>query len=247
MNTGELSGKLVEWIHEQVEGARAKGVVLGLSGGIDSAVVAVLCKRAFPDTTLSINIPCHSNPQDQEHVKLVADTFSIPYKVIVLDDLYDSFLQKLPSNKVDPALDRLAKSNLKVRLRMITLYFHANRLNYLVVGSSNRSELAVGYFTKWGDGGVDMMPIANLVKREVVELAQYLGVPQPIIDKPPSAGLWRGQTDEAEMGITYKDLDQYILTGEADIKVKARVEALNQGSEHKRKMPLKPPLWNLEK
>ena len=247
MNAGELSEKLVGWIREQVEGAKANGVVLGLSGGIDSAVVSVLCKRAFPDKIISINLPCYSDPQDQEHAKLIADRFSIPYKVIVLDDLYDSFLKNLPTNRVDPALDRLAKSNLKVRLRMVTLYYHANRLNYLVVGSGNRSELTVGYFTKWGDGGVDMLPIANLVKREVVELAQYLGIPQLIIDKPPSAGLWGGQTDEAEMGITYKDLDCYILTGEADAKVKARIEVLNKGSEHKRTMPPKPPLWNLEK
>ncbi len=243
MNADELSGKLVEWIREQVNGAKAKGVVLGLSGGIDSAVVAVLCKRAFPVTTLCINLPCYSDPQDQEHAKMVADTFSITYKVIILDDLYDRFLQKLPSNKVDPALDRLAKSNLKVRLRMITLYYHANRFNYLVVGSSNRSELTVGYFTKWGDGGVDVMPIANLVKREVIELAKYLDIPPTIIDKPPSAGLWEGQTDEGEMGITYQDLDRYILTGEANAKVTARIETLNKGSEHKRKMPQKPPEW----
>ncbi len=247
MNAGELSGKLVEWIRGQVEIARGKGVVLGLSGGVDSAVVAVLCERAFPDSIIGINLPCYSDPQDQEHAKMVANTFSIPYKVIVLDDLYDSFLKKLPTNRVDPALDRLAKSNLKVRLRMITLYYHANRLNYLVVGSGNRSEITVGYFTKWGDAGVDMMPIANLVKREVIELAQYLGVPQPIIDKPPSAGLWAGQTDEKEMGITYKNLDRYILTGEANTKVQARIEAMNKGSEHKRKMPLKPPLFKLEK
>ena len=245
MNAGELSGKLVEWLKRQVVAAGGRGVVLGLSGGVDSSVVAVLCKSAFPDKTLSINIPCYSNPQDQEHAKMVADTFSIPYKVIILDDLYDSFVQKLPSNKVDPALDRLSKSNLKVRLRMVTLYYHANRFNYLIVGSSNRSELTVGYFTKWGDGGVDVMPIANLVKQEVIELAKYLGIPQPIIDKPPSAGLWEGQTDEGEMGITYKNLDRYILTGEADAKVKARIEALNKGSEHKRKLPPKPPRWKL--
>jgi NAD+ synthase len=243
MDTEKLAGKLVDWIKERVTEAKGKGVLLGLSGGIDSAVVAVLCKRAFPDNTLCINLPCHSNPEDQEHAKLVAKKFSIPYKVIGLDSLYDSFLTLLPVDKVDPALDRLAMSNLKVRLRMVTLYYHANRLNYLVVGSSNQSELSVGYFTKWGDGGVDMMPIGNLVKQEVIALAKYLGIPQPIIDKPPSAGLWHGQTDEAEMGLTYEALDRYLLTGKADAKIKTTIETLKAKSEHKRKVPPLPPEW----
>jgi NAD+ synthase len=245
MNTEKLAGKLVDWTRKKVTEARGKGVVIGLSGGIDSAVVAVLCKRAFPDNTLCINLPCHSNPEDQKHAGLVADKFSIVYKVIVLDSLYDSFLKLLPADKVDAALDRLAKSNLKVRLRMVTLYYYANRLNYLVAGSSNRSELAVGYFTKWGDGGVDIMPIGNLVKQEAVELAKYLGIPRSIIDKPPSAGLWAGQTDEAEMGLTYEALDRYLLTGKANAKIKARIEELHSKSEHKRKVPPLPPKWKL--
>jgi NAD+ synthase len=243
MDAAEFVKKLVPWIKGQIKVAGAKGAVLGLSGGIDSAVAAVLCKKALPENTFCINLPCHSNPEDQEHARLIAKVFGIDYKVIFLDDLYDNFLKLLPSDKVEPSLDRLALSNLKVRLRMTTLYYHANRLNYLVVGSSNRSELTVGYFTKWGDGGVDMMPIANLVKQEVVEVAKYLGIPQAVIDKPPSAGLWGGQTDEAEMGITYKDLDRYILTGEADARVKARILSLNKSSEHKRTMPPKPPEW----
>ena len=245
MDAEKLAGKLSDWIKKKVNEAGGKGVVLGLSGGIDSAVMAVICKRAFPDNTLCINLPCYSNPEDQKHAKLVADKFAIPYKVISLDKIYDDFLKLLPADKVDPALDRLAKSNLKVRLRMVTLYYHANRLNYLVVGSSNRSELTVGYFTKWGDGGVDMMPIGNLVKQEVIELAKYLGIPRPIIEKPPSAGLWSGQTDEAEMGLTYEALDRYLLTGRAGVKVKARINELHSRSEHKRKLPPLPPEWKL--
>lgn len=245
MNTKEMTGKLVDWIRKKVSQAGAKGVLLGLSGGIDSAVMAVLCKRAFPNNTLCINLPCYSNPEDQEHAKLAADKHGISYKVINLDNIYDSFLKFLPSDKVEPALDRLAKSNLKVRLRMVTLYYHANRLNYLVVGSSNRSELAVGYFTKWGDGGVDMMPLGRLVKQEVIELAKYLGIPRPIIDKPPSAGLWPGQTDEAEMRLTYEALDRYLLTGKAGVKAKTRINELHSRSEHKRRMPPLPPRWKL--
>lgn len=241
MDAEKLSGKLVDWIKGRVHEAGAKGVLLGLSGGIDSAVVAVLCKQAFPDNVLCINLPCDSNPQDQRHAKLVANKFSIPYKVLKLDSIYSDFLKLLPVDVVDPALDRLARSNLKVRLRMVTLYYHANRMNYLVMGSSNRSELAVGYFTKWGDGGVDIMPIGRLVKQEVIELANYLGIPRPIINKPPSAGLWSGQTDEDDMGITYEALDKYLLSDKANARVRARIEEMHLKSEHKRKLPLVPP------
>jgi len=245
MDTEELAGRIGGWIKKKVKEVGSKGVVLGLSGGIDSAVVAVLCKRAFPESILCINLPCHSNPEDQKHAKLVADKFAIPYKVVNLDKIFDSFLDILPSDVVSPAIDRMSKSNLKVRLRMVTLYYHANRLNYLVVGSSNRSELSVGYFTKWGDGGVDMMPIGRLVKQEVIELATYLGVPKTIIDKPPSAGLWPGQTDESEMGITYEALDRYLLTGKAGMNIKKTIEVLHNRSEHKRKLPPLPPRWKI--
>ena len=138
---------------------------------------------------------------------------------------------------MEPGLDRLAQSNLKARLRMVTLYYHANRIKYMVVGSGNRSELSIGYFTKWGDGGVDIMPIGNLVKKQVVELAQHLGIPKEIIDKPPSAGLWQGQTDEGEMGLTYQDLDSYLTTGRADAKVKSKIEAIIAINRHKRTLP----------
>jgi len=208
----EMNRKLVAWIREQVEGAGAKGVVLGMSGGIDSAVVAVLCKQAFPQSTLGVMMPCHSNPQDEEHARIVAEKLSIPFKVVVLDPVFDATLKVLPEDNtvIDPAFGRKASANLKPRLRMLTLYYFSNRLNYMVVGSGNRSELAIGYFTKYGDGGVDILPIGNLVKAQVRELALFLGIPQQIIDKPPSAGLWEGQTDESEMGISYAELDGYL-------------------------------------
>lgn len=239
MNAEEMNRKLVAWIREQAEGAKAKGAVLGISGGIDSAVVAVLCKQAFPQSTLGVMMPCHSNPQDEEHARLVAEKFSIPFKVVTLDPVFDATLRVLPADNtvIDPAFARKASANLKPRLRMLTLYYFANRLNYMVVGSGNRSELAIGYFTKNGDGGVDILPIGNLVKAQVIELARFLNIPQPIIDKPPSAGLWEGQTDEGEMGLTYEDLDRYLLTGKAQPGVKKKIDSMMAASQHKRKMP----------
>jgi NAD+ synthase len=186
-------------------------------------------------------MPCHSDPLDREHAEMVARKFGIAYEVVVLDDVFDVFVKSLPSVGGDPSLARLAEANIKPRLRMTALYYFANRLGYLVVGASNRSELAVGYFTKYGDGGVDIMPLGNLVKAQVRHLAKYLGVPQEIIDKPPSAGLWRGQTDESEMGLTYEELDRYLISGEAEKEVKDRIDFMAARSSHKRNLPLLPP------
>lgn len=237
MDTEQLADKLVSWIRDKVLSGGCRGVVIGLSGGIDSSVLAVLCRRALPEDTLAVMMPCGSNPQDGEHACLVADKFSIPVMEVGLDGVFDAFLQALPDYRVAPKVSRMAQANLKARLRMIALYYIANQLRYLVAGASNRSELATGYFTKHGDGGVDIMPLGGLVKAQVVELAGYLGVPQEIIDKPPSAGLWQGQTDEADMGFSYTALDRYLLTGEASGELRDRIEALLAASGHKRSLP----------
>jgi NAD+ synthetase len=198
----QLTDKLVLWIRDKVLAAGLKGVVVGISGGLDSSVVAVLCHRAFGQSTLGLVMPCHSNQIDEQHAMSVANKFSIPTKTLVLDAIYDALLKVMPVDKASTT-SQVAKGNLKARLRMLTLYFYANKLQYLVVGSGNRSELAVGYFTKHGDGSVDILPLGNLVKSQVKELARFLGIPQEIIDKPPSAGLWPGQTDEGELGLSY--------------------------------------------
>ncbi len=237
----ELANKLIAWIREQVQGAGRQGVVFGMSGGLDSAVVAVLCRRAFPDNALGVIMPCYSNKTDIAHAQAVAKKFHIPSSTIALEELFDSLLRVLPIGEYEPATRKLAEANLKPRLRMLTLYYLANRLGYLVVGTGNRSEISVGYFTKYGDGGVDLLPLGNLVKRQVRELASYLGIPKEIIQKPPSAGLWVGQTDEGEMGITYEELDRYLITGEAAEAVKKKVDAMVAGSAHKRAIPAIPP------
>lgn len=238
MEADQLATKLVAWIREQTLAAGRKGVVAGMSGGLDSSVLAVLCHRAFPQKMLGVVMPCCSSQQDEEHALMVASQFSIPTKVVVLDPVFDALLQALPDDGVEPDVSRLAKANLKVRLRMITLYYFANQFKYIVAGASNRSELAVGYFTKYGDGGVDILPVGNLVKGQVRELANFLGIPQPIIDKPPTAGLWPGQTDEGELGLSYEELDRYLVTGQASTGLRQKIESMIATSAHKRLPPL---------
>jgi NAD+ synthase len=237
MNPEQLAEKLVSWIRDKTLAAGSKGVVLGLSGGVDSSVVAVLCQRAFPKNTLALLMPCYSNQENIEHARLVAEKFSLPSKIVVLDSVFDALLKVLADDKADADVKRLAQGNIKARLRMLTLYYFANQLKYLVVGAGNRDELAVGYFTKYGDGGVDIQPLGSLLKGELKELARFLGVPEAIINKPPSADLWQGQTDETELGFSYDELDLYLASGEVSAALKKRIESMIAASEHKRQPP----------
>lgn len=252
---GELSQKLVEWIRNKVVEAGAMGCVLGISGGVDSAVAASLCSKALPGNVLGIYIPCYSLPQDTADARLIAEKLDICYIEINLEKAYDCIIEMLAdlratqeirrfeaSIPITQEIEKLAASNIKPRLRMITLYYYAKLYNYIVVGTGNRSELEVGYFTKYGDGGVDILPLGGLVKTQVWELAKYLGVPDVIIRKPPSAGLWTGQTDESELGITYKQLDEVILTGKGDKRVIDEVNRLRAVNSHKIRMPAIPDI-----
>lgn len=225
----------------------ARGFVFGLSGGIDSAVVARLCQLAFPQRVLGVILPCYSHPQDEADARLLATTFSIPVARVDLGPAFDALtdslshaVRGLPSH-VD-AIDikqQMPEANLKPRLRMTSLYFLANSLNYMVAGTGNRSEITLGYYTKYGDGGVDVLPIGGLLKSEVYALARELGVPEPIITKAPTAGLWVGQTDEAEMGFSYDMLERYLDKGASAVPeaVAKRIEQLRTSSNHKRAMP----------
>ena len=237
-----LAAHLTDWIAAAVAEAGGAGVVYGLSGGIDSAVVAALAKRAFPHHTLGVIMPCHSDPADAEDAHVVAHHFDIPATTVDLAPVYDLLLETLSASSSDLPENRLATANLKPRLRMTTLYAFANELGYRVLGTGNRSEIAVGYYTKYGDGGVDFLPLGGLVKGEVRDLARHLGVPERVVAKPPSAGLWADQTDEGEMGLTYEELDAYLLTSEASPAVKAKVDAMNAASEHKRALPRIAPM-----
>lgn len=235
MDARHVTGQLVDWIRTRVLAANSKGTVLGLSGGIDSAVVAALCRRAFEDSTLGVMMPCHSMPQDEEDARLVAAALGLETARVDLTGTYDVLMSAI-EQATGNQLMRLAQANTKARLRMTTLYGIAATRSALVVGTGNRSELTIGYFTKHGDSGVDMLPIGGLVKAQVFELAAHLGIPEKIIRKAPSAGLWEGQTDEQEMGFTYAALDRYILTGQAEPDVTARIGRARDLSEHKRSM-----------
>ncbi len=205
-----------------------------MSGGLDSSVCAILCARALGNRVLGLIMPCHSNPSDEEHARLVADLFHIKTEKIDLGPVFDLCLRLLPDD------GRLPVANLKPRLRMIVLYYFSNRLGYLVVGSGNKSELMTGYFTKYGDGAVDILPLGGSLKTEVQQLAHELGVPVEIMAKAPSAGLWEGQTDEGELGLTYDGLDRALRalesgrTNQPGDKVLARVREMVSRSHHKR-------------
>ena len=237
-------------MRERLHSAGARGLVVGLSGGLDSAVVARLAQLAAPGAALGVLLPCQSDPQDEQDAILVARHFALPTTRSDLSAPYDALVSVVQSTAeattgpardrapLDPGRGRLALLNIKPRLRMTTLYFLANSLNYLVAGTGNRSELAIGYFTKWGDGGVDLLPLGRLVKSQVRALGQELRVPPAILDRPPSAGLWVGQRDEEEMGFTYADLERYLTEGPLGVApaLAMKIERLVRASDHKREM-----------
>jgi NAD+ synthase len=239
-----LPEKIAGWIKKQIKIAGKKGVVFGLSGGIDSAVLGALCKNALGDNVLALMLPCETDPEDLRLALKVSKKFKISTKEISLDDIFKSCV------RLYPEAAHLAKANLKPRLRMAALYYFANASDYLVAGAGNKSELAIGYFTKYGDGGVDLLPLGNLLKTEVKKLAGELGVPREVIDRPPSAGLWKGQTDEGEIGISYDELDRTIAAIEnkktegVNKETLAKVKKMMKASEHKR---CNAPIWRREK
>ena len=225
--------KRVAWIRALVEGAHGKGVVFGNSGGKDSALVGILCKAAC-DRTVGVILPCGSKRNygaDAADAKTLADAYGIETRTLDLSPSREALLAALGG---EDALTDTAKINLAPRLRMTALYAIAADEGLLVAGTGNRSERYMGYYTKWGDGACDFNPIADLTAGEVFEFLEYLGAPRQIIDKAPSAGLFDGQTDEQEMGVTYAAIDRYIQGGSVSPEEEAIIRRFHSRSEHKR-------------
>ncbi|MHA1344874.1 MAG: NAD+ synthase [Candidatus Heimdallarchaeaceae archaeon] len=247
-NYEEVIDSAVQFISNKVSESQTSGVVLGLSGGIDSAIIAHLSVIALGKERVDL---VHLPEEELESVhtedaQAVAHDLNISLRVIKISPMLDSVFKLLP----DVENNELATGNLKARIRAVILYSIANTDNRLVVGTSNKSEISIGYGTKFGDLAADMWPIGDLYKTELYKIAEKLGVNQKVITKTPTAGLWKGQTDEKEIGVTYEKLDRFLiglennrkdesLAEELHLKAEqiARINHLISSSHHKRRMP----------
>ncbi len=207
MNVEKTKDDIVKFIQSKVSEAKTDGIVVGLSGGIDSTLIAYLaCEAVGKENVFGIIMPSTTTPtEDKIHGISIAQGLGIDYNEIAIDSILNEFLFMTQLEE-----DNLAIGNLKARIRMSIIYFYANQKKYLVSGTGNKSEILIGYFTKHGDGACDIEPIGDLYKTDVFKLSRYMGVPEDIIDKPPRAGLWNNQTDEAEIGMSYDLIDQIL-------------------------------------
>ena len=235
-NYKEETEKRVKFIKDTLESAHAKGIVFGNSGGKDCALVGILCKMACDDT-VGVIMPCSSRRNFEEDMRdgmEVAEKFGIETRVVDITEVKEKFRGILEGKTT---LSQMADTNINPRLRMTVLYAIGASEGKLVAGTGNRSERYMGYFTKWGDGACDLNPISDLTVKEVYEFLAYLGAPEAIMTKAPSAALFEGQSDEDDMGIKYADIDKFLLTGEISEENRKIVERYNKGSRHKLKMP----------
>lgn len=233
MDLKEYENYLVQWIRDTTLKSNCKGVVVGISGGIDSAVVGLLAKKAFPNDYLTVWMPCSSSDLDEKCKTEITKEHNLKLIDVNLNPVFNSFQKSIGQNS---KISEFALANSKARLRMTSLYAIAQSNNYLVLGTDNLAEWHIGYFTKFGDGGCDLLPIVHLLKREVKEMALNLNVPNSIIDREPTASLWEKQTDESEIGFSYNVIDDYLIGKVVSKEAKQRIDYLNNVSEHKRNL-----------
>lgn len=238
------------FIAHQLEASGRKGVVLGMSGGVDSALVATLCADAVgAKRVLALGLPEGRGDADLADARHYAKQLGIGFRVVDIAPFVAAFEAGLKPAKSN----RVARGNLRARARMVVTYYVANAEMRIVMGTGNKSELLTGYFTRYGDGGVDFLPIGDMYKTQVWAMARHLGIPEKIVEKTPTAGLWPGQTDEGELGISYDRLDRVLLGIELQMDPEAiseksgvrlaevrRIEALVAATAFKRKPPLVP-------
>jgi len=252
IDTNETTTVIVDFIKTYVKNSGCKGVVLGLSGGVDSAVTAVLCKKALGSkNTKCIFLPDETTPKvDYKHHELIVKKFALSCEIKDISSIVKQF-----SNDCIIKPDKFSLANVKARSRMILLFEYANMTKNLVCGTSNKSEILIGYFTKYGDGGVDIMPIGDLYKTQIWDIARHLKIPEDLIKKPPTAGLWKDQSDEKELKMSYKTLDIILAGLEKKIEISEiskfaevnkidveRIRKMRKNSQHKRRSALIPKI-----
>lgn len=248
-NIEQYTETLVNWLKDEFNKSGAKGAIVGMSGGIDCCVTARLLNLANIPTTVVL-MPYGNSMElssDRLHAKAFINKFGLNSSEVDITNTVDELVRVCNMgsyiddrskgedtyNTLKIEITKEAISNIKPRVRMTTLYTLGQSLGYLVVGTGNLSERMLGYFTKWGDGACDLNPIGNLTKSEVRILAKHIGIPDEIINKPPSANLFEGQTDEDELGMSYYDIDRYILTKEGSGEVIDKFNNINNKIQHK--------------
>ena len=233
-----------EFLRTRLKKTGLKGYILGISGGIDSALCAVLLKRSGVDFKCLL-LPYGLDHPDYEIGKRLCERFSIEHDVIDIKPVHALMVDDIENNMKN--MSKLTTGNMKARIRMTILYAYAAERNAMVVGTDNYNEYMLGYFTKYGDGGVDILPIVHLLKGEVRELSKLLGVPEEILTRIPSAGFYEGHSDEGELGFTYDVADKYFRGEKVDEDVRNRIEYLIRVSEHKRVALPRPSVYERTK
>ena len=225
--------EIEQFLKEYLENAHCEKYILGISGGVDSSLCAALARNAVgKERLLCLIMPIESHPDDENDALQLARELDLNYVTVDATEIFKAYVKEL--EQVGEVFDRSTLGNLKARIRMSILYAYAQKYHGLVIGTDNADERYTGYFTKYGDGAADVLPIAHLVKGEVVEASKILGISSHLAERVPSAGLYEGQTDELEMGISYRDLDAFVLGKSVAPEVEKRIQHLHKISEHKR-------------